>query len=102
MALSSVVVIPEADKILGRRPAYELSQFAPIALVTADPAVLMVKSESKWRRLEDLLLDAKAKPDEIKCSSSGLYRTTHLAQAMLWQRAGVDIRHIPYLGGGHL
>lgn len=100
MALSSIVVIPEADKILGRRPAYELSQFSPIALVTADPTVLVVKAESKWQRLEDLLRDAKAKPDEIRCSSSGLYGTTHLAQAMLWQSAKVDVRHIPYLGGG--
>lgn len=100
MALSSVVILPQTDEAVEGRPAYALSQFTPIALVTSDPAVLVVRAESEWLKLEDLLRDAKAKPGEMTCASSGLYGTTHRAQATLWQSAGVDIRHIPYLSSG--
>ena len=46
MALSSVVVLPEADAIRQRRPMFELAQLEPIARFTADPVVLVVKADS--------------------------------------------------------
>src|SRR5262245_40510179 len=42
MALSSISVIPAADELFNRKPAYSLDQFAPIALITADPTILVV------------------------------------------------------------
>jgi tripartite-type tricarboxylate transporter receptor subunit TctC len=100
MALSSIVVIPEADKVMGRPPSYTMSQFTPVALVSADPTVLIVRANSPWRTTADLIRDAKARPGKISVSSSGLYGTTHVAQSMLWQAAGVDMLHVPYNGGG--
>ncbi|MDB5967098.1 MAG: tripartite tricarboxylate transporter substrate binding protein [Polaromonas sp.] len=100
MALSSIVIIPEADKVMGRPPSYTLSQFTPIALVSADPTVLVVRANSPWKTTADLIRDAKAKPKTLSYSSSGIYGTTHVAQAMLWQSAGVDMLHVPYNGGG--
>ncbi|RZJ19242.1 MAG: tripartite tricarboxylate transporter substrate binding protein [Haliea sp.] len=100
MALSSIVIIPEADKIMGRPPSYTMNQFTPIALVSADPTVLVVRANSPWKTVADLVRDAKAKPNSLSFSSSGLYGTTHVAQAMLWQSAGVDMLHVPYNGGG--
>src|SRR5574341_2311909 len=46
MALSSISVFPVSDRIQGRPPAYEMQYFAPIALVTADPKVLIVSADS--------------------------------------------------------
>lgn len=100
MALSSIVVIPEADKVMGRAPSYTMNQFTPVALVSADPTVLVVRANSPWRTTADLIRDAKARPGKISVSSSGLYGTTHVAQSMLWQAAGVDMLHVPYNGGG--
>jgi len=100
MALSSIVTIPEADKVMGRAPSYTLNQFTPIALVSADPTVLVVRANSPWKTTADLIKDAKAKPNTLSFSSSGIYGTTHVAQAMLWQAAGVDMIHVPYGGGG--
>src|SRR5712692_2064576 len=48
MALSSVSVIPEAERLNGRKAPYELAQFAPIALISADPVVLVVRDEAPW------------------------------------------------------
>src|SRR5690349_10977892 len=42
MALSSISIIPEADKLFDRAPAYTMDQLAPIALISADPTVLVV------------------------------------------------------------
>lgn len=100
MALSSIVIIPEADKVVGRPVSYTLNQFTPIALVSADPTVLVVRANSPWKTVADLLRDAKARPRTLSFSSSGIYGTTHVAQAMLWQAAGVDLLHVPYNGGG--
>src|SRR6185436_4159145 len=48
LALSSISIIPEADRILGRAPMYELAQLVPIARFTADPTVLAVRADSPW------------------------------------------------------
>src|SRR5262249_52164976 len=49
MALSSISVIPEAERLQGHKPPYELAQFIPIALVSADPVVLVVRDEAPWK-----------------------------------------------------
>src|SRR4029077_2078987 len=46
LALSSISILPEADKVTGRVPLYQLAQFAPIARFTADPTVLAVRADS--------------------------------------------------------
>lgn len=100
MALSSIMIIPEADKVTGRPVSYQVSQFTPIALISADPTVLAVRADSPFQTIEDLVKYAKENPGKLTFSSSGVYGTTHVAQAMLWQAAGVDVLHVPYSGGG--
>ena len=100
MALSSIVMIPVADEVNGRQPTYKMSDFTPIALVSADPTVLMVPADARWKTLKDLVADAKANPGKISYSSSGIYGTTHTATEMFAQAAGIQLLHVPYNGGG--
>ena len=100
MALSSISVIPEADKLLGRAPMYTLDQLAPIALVSADPTILVVRTESPWTSVKDFIDDAKKRPGAISYSSSGIYGTLHVAMAMLADAAGVQLHHVPFTGAG--
>jgi tripartite-type tricarboxylate transporter receptor subunit TctC len=99
MALSSLAILPEAARLFGRTPAYELEQLAPIALFTADPTVLVVPAAAPWRTLEEFLADAKARPGQISYSSSGNYSALHVPMAMLTTAAGVDLLHVPFQGG---
>ena len=46
MALSSISIIPEADKLFDRKPAYTMDQLIPIALISADPTIFVVSAES--------------------------------------------------------
>ncbi|MSP89080.1 MAG: tripartite tricarboxylate transporter substrate binding protein [Alphaproteobacteria bacterium] len=99
-ALSSISVIPEADKLFNRTPAYQMAQFAPIALVTADPTILVVPADSPWKTLAEFVADAKKRPGEISYSSSGLYGTLHLAMEMFAHAAGIKLKHVPFNGAG--
>ena len=49
MALSSISIIPEAVKVLGRDAMYQLNQLVPIARFTADPTVLAVRADSPYK-----------------------------------------------------
>lgn len=100
MALSSISVLPVADRLQGRAPAYELDQFAPIALISADPTVLVVRADGPYKTLKDLVEAAKAKPGTINYGSSGVYGTLHVAMEIFADAAGIKLFHIPYQGGG--
>ena len=99
MALSSVTILPEADKVNGRAPSYELGQLLPIALISADPTILVVRSESPYKSVADLIAAAKSNPGKINYSSSGYYGALHTPMAMFTLAAGINLFHIPYQGG---
>ncbi len=100
MALSSISVLPVADRLQGRPPAYELDQLTPIALISADPTVLVVGADGPYRTLKDLVDAARAKPGTINYGSSGVYGTLHVAMEIFAGAAGIKLFHIPYQGGG--
>jgi tripartite-type tricarboxylate transporter receptor subunit TctC len=100
MALSSISVIPEAERLQGKRPPYELAQFAPIALISADPVVLVVREESPWKSLKDFVQDAKSRPGKISYSSSGIFGALHMPYTLLEHATGITLWHVPYNGGG--
>jgi tripartite-type tricarboxylate transporter receptor subunit TctC len=100
MALSSISVIPVADKLQGRAPSYELKELAPIALISADPTVLVVRADGPYKTLKDFVAAAKANPGKINYSSSGVYGTLHVAMEIFANAAGIKLYHIPFQGGG--
>ena len=100
MALSSLAVIPEAEKLFGRTPPYTVDQFTPIALVNADPTMLAVPASSPWRTMEEFIAAAKANPGSIPYGSSGTYGTLHVAMEMLAAAAGFRLLHVPFGGAG--
>jgi len=100
MTLSSVVILPEAERLFDRKPSYELDQLVPIARVLADPAVLPVMNTSAYKTLQDLIVDAKSRPGQITFSSSGNYGAAHVPYEMFEQAAGIKLLHVPYRGGG--
>ena len=100
LALSSISIIPEADKLLQRSPMYELKQLEPIARFTADPTVLTVRADSPWKTAVEFIAAMKAKPAAYSYGSSGNYGTMHVPMEMLKKAAGFRLLHIPYTGAG--
>jgi tripartite-type tricarboxylate transporter receptor subunit TctC len=100
MALSSISIIPEADKLFDRKPAYTMDQLIPIALISADPTIFVVNASHPWKTVKEFVDDAKKRPGEISYSSSGVYGTLHMAMEMLTHGAGIQLKHVPYSGAG--
>jgi tripartite-type tricarboxylate transporter receptor subunit TctC len=100
MGLSSISIFPVSDRINGKTPPYELKEFAPIALITADPTVLVVRTDGPYRTLKDFVDAAKANPGKINYSSSGVYGTLHVSMEIFANAAGIKLFHVPYQGGG--
>jgi len=100
LSLSSISILPEADAILERKPAYQTNQFKPIARFTADPTVLVVRADAPWKTLAEFVADARTKPGTYNYGSSGNYGTMHVPMEMLKNAAGFRMTHIPYTGAG--
>lgn len=100
MALSSLAVIPESEKLFGRPAPYTVDQFAPIALVNADPTMLAVPANAPWQSIADFVRDAKARPGDIPYGSSGAYGTLHVAMEMFATAAQIRLLHVPFQGAG--
>src|SRR5688572_14207136 len=100
MALSSISVIPAADALFDRKPAYSLDQFAPIALISADPTILVVHPSMPAKSVKELVALARAKPGEMTYSSSGIYGALHMPMEMFLHAAKLKMRHVPTTGGG--
>src|SRR5690606_4123688 len=96
----SLLTIPEADRLYGRTSRFDLSSFSPLALLVADPTILVVKADSPWKTYEDLVSYAKTHEDQVTYSSSGAYSALHLPIEMLSTASEIKMRHIPYQGGG--
>src|SRR3974390_446710 len=65
MSLSSIPVSPSPDPMNGKPVPYQLSDFAPIALVTADPTVLVVAANGPYKTIGEFIAAAKAHPNHI-------------------------------------
>jgi tripartite-type tricarboxylate transporter receptor subunit TctC len=100
MTLSSISIIPEADKILGKDVSYQINQFKPIARFTADPTVLVVRADSPWKNYDQFLADMKKNPGKYNFGSSGNYGTMHIPMEMIKLNDQFEMKHIPYTGAG--
>jgi len=100
MALSSITVIPAADALFDRKPAYSLDQLMPIALISADPTILVVHPSLPVKTLKELVALARSKPGQMSFSSSGIYGALHMPMEMFLHATKLKMRHVPTPGGG--
>jgi len=100
MSLSSISIFPVSDPINGKPAPYTLADFAPIALVTSDPTVLVVAADGPYKTIQEFIASARAYPGQMNYSSSGVYGTLHVAMEMFASAAGIKLFHVPYQGGG--
>lgn len=100
MSLSSLVVLPEAARILQQTPLYETRQLKPIARFTADPTVLVVRADSPWKTYAEFIAFAKSNPGRISFGSSGNYGTMHVPMEQLKAATSSFMLHVPYTGAG--
>jgi tripartite-type tricarboxylate transporter receptor subunit TctC len=77
-----------------------VTQFAPVALVSASPYIVTVNPALNIRSITGLIAYAKANPGKVRFGSSGAGSASHLAGELFASMAGIDLLHIPYKGTG--
>ena len=100
MGLSSIMVSPDAERAQGKTSLYEVNQLVPIAMISNDPMVMLVKTDAPWKNLNELMKAAKEKPNAITYSSSGNFGPINLSVEMLAYAAGAKFLQVPFGGGG--
>ena len=74
--------------------------FAPVTLLALFPNVVLVHPSNPVSSIRELVAKIKAEPGKIAFASSGNGSAQHLAAELFRQRAGLDMVHVPYKGGG--
>jgi tripartite-type tricarboxylate transporter receptor subunit TctC len=73
--------------------------FTPISLLASSPNILLVRADSPFKTLADVIAQAKARPGSLSFAHAGTGTSTHLAGELLKSLAKIDLNAIPYKGG---
>ena len=98
--LGSVGPLCIAPHLVAKLPYDPQRDLAPLTMGVSFPNVLVVHAGVPAKNFAEFLALAKAKPGALDYASTGVGSASHLAGEMFKQRAGVDIVHVPYKGGG--
>ena len=75
------------------------TDLTPICLIERGPLILMVRNDSPYKSVKDLVAAAKAAPGKLSYGSGGIGGSHHLSGALFEHAAGVDMIHAPYKSG---
>ena len=76
-----------------------LNDLVPICLIERGPLILMVRSDSPYKTVKDIVAGAKASPGKLSYGSGGIGGSHHLSGALFEHAAGIDMIHVPYKSG---
>ncbi|MGN6702536.1 MAG: Bug family tripartite tricarboxylate transporter substrate binding protein [Burkholderiaceae bacterium] len=76
-----------------------VKSFEPVALIGTNPTVLLVRAESPYKTLQDVLNAAKS-GKALTCASAGSGTSQHMSLELLKLKTGIDVTHVPYKGSG--
>jgi tripartite-type tricarboxylate transporter receptor subunit TctC len=86
---------------LYKNPLYDAATaFAPVALVTDSPRVLITRKDLPAGTLAEFMAYARANQARMQYGSAGAGSGTHICALLLDQAMGTSVTHIPYRGAG--
>jgi tripartite-type tricarboxylate transporter receptor subunit TctC len=85
--------------LYAKLPYDSFNDFTPISLIGTSPNMLLVRADSPFKTLTDLITAARERPGQITYGHAGNGTSSHLAGELLKYMAKIDITSIPYKGG---
>jgi tripartite-type tricarboxylate transporter receptor subunit TctC len=90
--------------------AFDYKAFDAVARALSESVVIAVRADAKWKNLNDLIGEAKARPKAVSVGHSGIGSHTHISLVALFSAAGVEVNEVPFgaaqvvpsLLGGHV
>jgi len=77
-------------------PYDPIKNFQPITMIGSMPNVLVVRADSPFKSVQDVVAAAKSKPGSINYASSGNGTSQHLSGVFFEQKSGGKLVHVPY------
>ncbi len=87
------------NPLLSRVPYNIEKDFVPVSMISTGPNVLVVRADSPFRSLSDIISFAKANPGKLNYGTSGPGSVSHLSSEMLKSITRIDAVEIAYKGG---
>jgi len=90
---------------------FKMTEFTPIVGLYSMPLVIVVKADSKFNTIEDLIDFAKKNPNKLNVGTPGMNSVHHFALEIFKREAKIEVNHIPFQGdapgvvgvmGGHV
>jgi tripartite-type tricarboxylate transporter receptor subunit TctC len=100
---NTLIMIPGTHTIIPamRKLPYDTATaLAPITLIASAPNLLVVRSDSPYKTVQDLIKDAKAHPGALAYASSGVGTTVHFMGIMIESQTGISLNHVPFKSSG--
>jgi tripartite-type tricarboxylate transporter receptor subunit TctC len=96
----NIYLVIEKDKLYGIKSPYTLAQIQPVALMSADPLIMVTHPSVPVKTAKEFAALLKKKTGVYTFSSSGPYGITHVPFEMFIDSVGIKMRHVPTTGGG--
>lgn len=101
----SILAVAEVDFLskvsLDKNLKFKLADFTSVCGTATTPYVgAVVRADSRWKTIDDLVAELKAKPNSLSWGTAGEDTGHYWTMEMFQREAGVKVLHIPYRGGG--
>lgn len=91
-----IIMLPLTTKGM----SFSYKDFVPINIAVSSPSVMVVKADSPWKGMEDVIAEAKKNPGKLSYSAPGVGTTYAFAGEFMKMVTGTDITQVPMTGGG--
>ncbi len=98
--LGSVGPLTVAPHLVANLPYDPQKDLAPLTMGVVFPNILVVHPGVPVKTFAEFVALAKQRPGKLEYGSTGVGSASHLAGELLKIRAGIDLTHVPYKGGG--
>jgi len=95
LTYDSIITVPRKKLV----PGYDLDKLALICRLTSEADALIVRDDSRFKTLDDLVKEAKANPGQINVSIQELGSRTHIALLQIQDMLGIEFNPVSYTGG---
>jgi len=91
-----ITISPVAQKDV----PYDVNELVAVTMIAGGPGAIVVRKDSPYKTLKDLIAAAKAKPGSMSFGSAGIGAFSHLSSELFVSMAGIQAVHVPYKGTG--
>jgi len=99
----TLIVVASGHALLGHfypsLPYDTFRDFTPISLIGSSPNMLLVRADSPFKSVGDVIAEARAKPGQLSYGHAGNGTSPYLSAELFKYMAKIDITGVPYKGG---